>query len=187
MANLTTTALVKGYANISDSADDQAIMGIISAVSVHLHDLVGHDYEGAALTGEHHSAPYSGAVVLHKPAASIDAIREGGTTLAATGYELEAERLVWRLASGLTVDWGAGKRNIEVDYTTTTEVPEDLELAAREVSAFMVKQSALAAGGSRMGLSAQANSDSGSADYFVQAINQLPFASAVVRRYQRLV
>lgn len=186
MADLTTTALVKSYANIADSADDQAIAGIISAVSVHLHDLVGHDYEGDALIAEHHSAPYSGALVLHKPAASIDAIRENGTPLGSSNYELENERLVWRLASGLSVAWGAGKRSIEVDYTTTTEVPKDLELAAREVSAFMVKQSALASGGSRMGLSGQANADSGSADYFVEALNQLPFSGAVLKRYQRL-
>jgi hypothetical protein len=185
MADLTTTGAVKAYAGVKASDDDQSIQAIVSAVSVYLHDRVGHDYDGDAITSEHHTTPASGALVLEKPAATIDAVRVGTGTIAASGYELEGERLLYRLASGETVDWARGVRNIEVDYTPTTDVPKDLELAAREVAAFVLKQSSLSGGASRFGLAAQANGDSGSADYFVQALNQLPFAAAILRRYTR--
>jgi len=185
MADLTTTARVKAYAGVKPAGDDQSIQAIVTAVSVYLHDRVGHDFQGDAITAEHHGSPVSGAVVLDKPAATIDAVRVGTGTIAASGYELSGERLLYRLSSGETVDWTPGIRNIEIDYTPTTDVPADLELAAREISAFMVKQSALQGGASRFGLSAQANGDSGSADYFVQALAQLPFASSILRRYTR--
>lgn len=185
MADLTTTGAVKAYAGVKGSGDDQEIQGLVGAISSYLHGRVGHDYEGTAIVAEHHSSPASGALVLEKPAAAIDAVRVGTGTIAASGYELQGQRLVYRLSSGETIDWTAGVRNIEVDYTPTTEVPEDLELAARELAAFMLKQSALEGGASRFGLSAQASGDTGSADYFVQALAQLPFAAAVLRRYSR--
>ena len=53
---------------------------------------------------------------------------------------------MFRLASGDVVGWTAGIRHISIDYTTTEGVPADLELAAREASAFMLKQSGLTHG-----------------------------------------
>lgn len=186
MADLTTVAAVKAYAGIAGSEDDGPIGTIVAGVSTLLHGLVGHDYEGEVITGENHTAPFSGAIVLRKPAQAIDEIRERKSTLAASAYELIDERLVWRLNLGDTVGWtNDGARSIEVDYTTTDQVPKDLELAAREVAAFMVKQSGLSAGGSRMGLSAQSNADAGTADYFAQALAQLPFVQLVLRRFKR--
>ncbi len=185
MAALTTADRVKAYANVKTSVDDASIEGIIDAVSALLHDRIGHDFEGTAIVAEHHSHPYSGALILARPVESIQAVRENGTTLAASGYELQGERLLYRLGSGKTIGWAPGVRSIEVDYTPTSTVPADIELAAREVSAFMLKQSALAVGGGRMGLSGQANADAGSADYFIQALDQLPMASMVLAKYQR--
>ena len=188
MSDLTTRAAVKSYAGVTSNNDDGPISGIVSAVSVLLHGMVGHDYSGEAITGEHHSGPMSGALVLDRPAQSIEEVREGSDTLAATGaYELSRERLVHRLSSGATVSWASGVRNIEVDYTTIDRVPADLEFAAREICAFMVKQSGWGVGSSRMGLSAQANADSGNADYFTQAIRKLPMAKATLARYARFV
>jgi hypothetical protein len=187
MADLTTLAAVKAYAGVSGSGDDTAISGIVAAVSALIHELVGHDYDGDTITGEVHSGPVSGAVVLEKPVASIGAVVEGETTLDSGAYELESERLLWRKSIGGTIPWANGTRNIAVTYTTTSTVPADLELAAREVCAFMVKQSNIgSAGAARLGLSAQANVDTGSADYFVQALRQLPFASLTLRRFMRV-
>jgi len=185
LSDLTTVEAVKAYAGVTVGGDDQAIAGIVSAVSGFMHGVIGHDYEGEVLTGEHHSGSDALAIVLDKPAASVQAVRDGTTTLAASTYELQAGRLLYRLASGVTVAWAPGVRNIEVDYTTTEAIPSDLELAARELAAFMVKQGVFSeAGGGRMGLAAQANPDSGAADYFVQAISQLPFASLILKRYR---
>ena len=185
--DLTTRADVKLYAGVTSGSDDGPISALISAVSVLLHGMVGHDYEGEAITGEHHSGPMSGALVLDKPAQSIEEVREGSDTLATGAYELSRERLVHRLSSGATVSWASGVRNLEVDYTTIDRVPADLEFAAREICAFMVKQSGWRVGSSRMGLSAQANADSGNADYFTQAIRKLPMAKATLARYARFV
>lgn len=187
MADLTTTAAVKAYAGVTGADDDAAIGVVVSAVSALIHEMIGHDYEAGPVTGEVHSAPVSGAIVLEKPAASITTVVESSTTLASTGYELEGERLLWRKASAGTVDWTSGIRNVVITYATVSTVPDDLELAAREVGAFMIKQSNIgSAGGARLGLSAQANVDTGSADYFVQALRKLPFTSLTLKRYQRL-
>lgn len=187
MADLTTRADVKAYAGVTSGSDDGPIGALVSAVSVLLHGMVGHDYEGEAIVGEHHSGPVSGALVLDKPALSIEEVREGSTTLAAGAYELSRQRLLYRISSGASVAWESGVRNIEIDYTTTHEVPADLEFAAREIAAFMVKQAGWGTGASRMGLSAQANADSGNADYFTQAIRNLPMAKATLARYARWV
>lgn len=185
MGDLTTTEAVKAYAGVKGTGDDARIAGVVSAVSAMLSDIVGHDYDGGTIVAEKHTAPMSGAVVLDSPAASIDAIREGTGTVAASDYELEGERLVWRLSADQVTSWAKGARYIEVDYTLVSTIPVDLELAARESSAFMVKQSAFVAGGSRLGLSAQANGDTGSADYFAQQLKALPFTSLALRRYRR--
>jgi hypothetical protein len=147
-------------------------------------DQVGHDYEGSILLAEKHSGAISGGIVLRYPAASIEAVRVTGGTVPVSGYSLEGERLLYRYDSSGTIAWERGQRNVEVDYTTTNVVPTDLELAAREICAFMLKQSAHIAGGARLGLSAQANADTGSADYFVQALSQLPFAARVLDRHR---
>lgn len=185
MADLTTTAAVKAWAGITGSGDDSAIDGIVTACSALLHGIVGHDYESTGVTAEHHSGAASGAIVLKKPAASITEVREGTVTLDSDAYELESERLLWRKANGYAADWAVGRRNIEVDYTPTSTVPADLELCAREVCAWIVKQSGLDSGASRLGLSAQANADTGTADYFAQALRQLPMSNATLRRYKR--
>lgn len=184
MADFTTSALVKEYAGITSGADDASIASIIGAVSAMLSTLVGHDFDGAVITGELHSWPPSSALVLRKPAASIEAVREAGTTLAPTDYQLVDERILYRLAGGVSAEWLLGRRNIAIDYTTTGEVPSDLELASTEVCAFMVKQSALGVGSARLGLSGQANGDTGSAEYFAQTVRQLPFATMVLSKYQ---
>ncbi len=185
MADLTTLAAVKAYANVTGSGDDKQIQTLVGAVSMLIHGIIGIDYEGETITAEKHSGPSSGLILLEKPAAVIDEVREDSTTLDSSAYELENERLLYRLSGGKSGPWAFGLRNVEVDYTTTTEVPEDLELAARESCAFMVKQTAWTAGAARMGLSAQANADSGTADYFAQSLRELPMTKATLDRYKR--
>lgn len=188
MADLTSTADVKAYLGVSGSGDDTLIGEIVSAVSAHIHGLVGHDYEAGPVSSEHHSAPISGAIVLDKPAASITTVVENTTTLDVGAYELEGDRLLYRKANGETVAWSTGsRRNIEVTYATVTTIPDDLAMAAREVCAFMFKQTGAAQGGGRLGLSAQANQDAGTADYFAQALRQLPLSSVVLARYRRAI
>ena len=183
MANLTTVAAVKSYAGVTGSGDDSQISAIVSAVSSLIAGQVGHDYEGNAITGESHTAPFSGSIILRKPAESITAVRVSGSTLAAADYRLKDSRLLTRLASGLPTVWSASTV-IEVDYLTVSAIPVDLELAAREIGAFILKQSSLPGGGSRLGLSAQANGDTGSADYFVQALKQLPVSRMALRNHR---
>jgi len=183
MADLTTVAAVKSYAGVTGSGDDSQIAGIVSAVSALIAGQVGHDYEGDAVTAESHTAPFSGSIILRKPAASITAVRVSGSTIAAAGYRLKDGRLLERLSSGLPTVW-AESSVIEIDYLTLSAVPFDLELAAREIGAFVLKQSSLPGGGSRLGLSAQANGDTGSADYFVQALAQLPVSRMALRNHR---
>lgn len=183
MADLTTIAAVKSYAGVTGSGDDSQISAIISAVSSLIAGQIGHDYEGNAVTAEFHTAPFSGSIILRKPAESITAVRVSHSVIAAAGYRLSDGRLLTRLASGLPTVW-SGSSVIEVDYLTVSAVPADLELAAREIGAFVLKQSSLPGGGSRLGLSAQANGDTGSADYFVQALKQLPVSRMALRNHR---
>lgn len=184
MANLTTLDAVKAFAGVTGSGDDSAINGIIAAVSSLLHGIVGQTFDGNAITGEFHPIPASTHIVLEQPAASIQAVREGTATLAASGYRHmgPGSRVIGREANGWPIKWSAP---ITVDYTPPTAVPADLELAAREAAAWVLKESALTAGASRLGLTAQANADSGNADYFVRRIEELPIVRAIIRRYGR--
>lgn len=183
MADLTTVAAVKSFAGVTTSGDDSAIAGIVAAVSSILHGIVGHTFDATVVTGEIHEKPPTAFVILDKPVASVTTVREGGQVLASTGWRrITGSRLVERLVSGRSTPW---LDEISVDYTPTSIVPADLELAAREASAWVLKESALPTGGSRLGLNAQANSDSGNADYFVQRIEALPIVRSIIRRYGR--
>ena len=184
MADLTTIEAVKGYAGIKGSADDAALLTVISGVSALIAEQIGHDYEGDTVTAEIHLAPFSGRIVLEKPAAVIDSVRVSGTTLAASGYRLKGTRLLERLSEGIHAAWSTGVK-IEIDYETVSKTPADLAHCASEVAAFIWKQTGEATGGSRLGLSAQANADTGSADYFAQAIAQLPVARMALRNHRR--
>jgi hypothetical protein len=186
VADLTNVEAVKAYAGVRGSADDARILGLVGAISAYVAGLIGHDYEGGTITAETHSGPVSGAVVLAKPAATISAVRELGTTVDPSGYALEGDALLWRKAGTSVVGWAEGRQAIEVDYVTLSDVPSDLELAAREACAFMVKQTGWLAGGNRLGLSAQANADTGSADYFAQTLAKLPAFGAIVRLHRRV-
>jgi hypothetical protein len=183
MADLCTLEAVKGYAGVRSSGDDAAIANVIAAVSALIAGHIGHDYEGDTITAETHRPPFSGAVVLRKPAASVSAVRVRGTALAGSTYRLRDDRLLDRLQSSEPIAWSSGQR-IEVDYVTASDVPADLALAAAEISAFVWKQTGEDTGGARLGLSAQANADTGSADYFAQAIKQLPVARMALRNHR---
>ncbi len=183
MADLTTTAAVKAYAGISGSGDDTAIDGIVSAVSELIGNAIGNNYPGGSVTDELHFAPASGAIVLRYPAASLTSVAVSGTALAAGDYELVDSRLIFRLANGARTDWTQGAR-ITATYTRESTVPTDLELAAREACAFVVKQTGLDSGGSRLGLGAQSNADTGTADYFTQALATLPVLRMTLARYK---
>lgn len=182
MADLTTTAAVKAFAGVTSAADDAAIAVIVSAVSAILHGIVGNTFDGTPIVGEFHGLPASTFVVTERPAASVQAVREGANTLAATGWRHmgPGSRVIGREASGLPIAWTAP---VSVDYTPTSTVPADVELAAREAAAWVLKESGFGTGASRLGLTAQANADSGSADYYVRRIEELPIVRALIRRY----
>lgn len=185
MADLTTTAAVKAFAGVTGSGDDAAIAGIVAAVSSMLHGIVGHDFSATAVVAELHPTPPSAFVVLDKPVGTVTTVREGGQVLAASGWRhVAGTRLVERRASSESVSWSA---EVSVDYTPSATIPADLELAARECSAWVVKESGLASGSSRLGLTAQANADSGNADYYIKRLEELPMVRAVIRRYGRFV
>ena len=186
MADLTTIEAVKGYAGVQGSADDVALATVVAGVSALIAEQVGHDYEGETITAELHVAPFSGRIVLDKPAATIDAVRVSGSALAASGYRLRNGRILERVADSVAIGWATGVA-IEVDYETVSTIPADLALCAAEVSAFVWKQTGETTGGSRLGLSAQANGDTGSADYFAQAISQLPVSRMALRNHRRFV
>jgi len=185
MADLTTTAAVKAYAGVSGSGDDTAIGVLVTAISEVIAGVVGHDYAGATHTSEVYSGPVSGAIVLQAPAASITTVVEGTTTLGASDYELDGERLLYRKASSVASAWAEGNRNVAITYVDTSTVPADLELAARELGAWVLKQSHFDTGSGRLGLAAQANADSGAADYFAQALEELPLLAFTMKRYKR--
>lgn len=186
MADLTTTAAVKAFAGVTGSGDDSAIGGIVSAVSAVLHEIIGHTYDATPIVAELHPKPPTQYLVVRRPIASVSAVREAGETLAASSYRLPGagSRLLERRAGGGSVVWLG---EVEVDYTPTATVPANVELAAREAAAWVVKESALAAGASRLGLTAQANPDSGNADYFVRSIGDLPLVRELMRSHRRLV
>jgi hypothetical protein len=185
MADLTTTAAVKAFAGVTGSGDDAAIAGLVTAVSAILHSIVGHTFDATPVAGEIHPVPPTPFVILEKPVASVTTVREGGQVLAASGWRrLTGSRIVERLAGSVSTPW---LDEISVDYVPTSVVPADLELAAREATAWVIKESGLASGGSRLGLNAQANSDSGNADYFVKRIEELPIVASIVRRYGRFI
>jgi len=186
MAKLTTVAKVRAYAGVTSSSDDDVIGGFVDAVSALIASQVGHDYEGDTVTAEPHTAPFSGALVLEKPASSITAVRVSGSVVAASGYRLNGSKLLDRLSSGIPTAW-LDSVPIEVDYVTVSDIPADLELAAREIASFVLKQSSVTAGGSRLGLSAQANADTGSADYFTQALLELPVARMALRNHRQVI
>lgn len=179
-ADLTNTAAVKAYAGVQSSGDDSAIGGIVSAVSALFHAWIGHDFDGTPIVGEAHEPPASGVILLRKPAASISAVREGGATLSGSAYRFTSTRMLARLAAGRPSPWLDA---VQVDYTPISTVPKDLEIAAREACAWIVKQSSLSTGGARLGLSAQSNADTGNADYLIQRIDRLPLTRAVIARY----
>lgn len=185
MADLTTTAAVKAFAGVTGSGDDTAIGVIVSAVSAFLHGIVGNTFDPAAITGELHARPPSALVLLKRPLASVTTVREAGQVLGASSWRAYAgTRLVERMASGAPTPW-AGE--VSVDYTPASAVPADLELAAREAAAWVIKESGLTSGASRLGLTAQANADTGAADYFVRRIEQLPIVAGAIRRYGRFI
>jgi hypothetical protein len=183
LADLTTVAAVKAFAGVTSSSDDAAIGGIVGAVSTILHGIVGHTYDATPIAGELHEVPPTAFVILDRPIATVTTVREGGQVLASTGWRrIAGSRLVERLAGSVGTPWTA---EISVDYTPASTVPADLELAAREAAAWVLKESGLSTGGSRLGLNAQANSDSGNADYFVKRIEELPVVRSIIRRYGR--
>lgn len=184
MADLTTVSEVKAYAGVTGQGDDARIESIVSAVSAAISGYIGNSFDAQPIVGERTDHPL-GAVLLERPAASIDAVRVNGATLSASGYRLQGDRVLWREADsyGGATSWGGV---VEVDYTPTSSVPDDLEFAAREIAAFMVKQSGLSVGSGRLGLSAQANADTGSADYFTQSLRQLPASRMILGRYRRV-
>ncbi len=185
MADLTTTAAVKGWAGITTSGDDSVIDGVVSAVSALLHGIVGHDYEGTPIVGETHAGSRHGIIILEKPAVTIEEVREVGDVVDPSAYVLDQGRGLYRIEGGGLAPWAWGRRSVEVDYTPESVVPDDLELMAREVCAWIWKQSGHDTGASRLGLSAQANADTGTADYFAQALRQLPMANTTLKRYKR--
>ena len=185
MADLTTTAAVKAFAGVTGSGDDSAIGGIVSAVSSMFHEIIGHTYDATPIVAELHARPPTPYVVVRRPIASVSAVREAGETLAASGYRAQVgTRLLERRASGESTPWVG---EVEVDYTPTSTVPADVELAAREAAAWVVQESGLGSGASRLGLTAQANPDSGNADYFVRKIGDLPLVRELMRSHRRLV
>lgn len=186
MSDLTTVEAVKGYAGIKSSADDAAIATVVRGVSALIAAQVGHDFEGEGIAGEPHYAPYSGAIIIDKPASAVAAVRVSGTTIDSSGYRLRNNRMLERLSGGSPIAWTVGA-TIEVDYVTTSEIPADLGLAAAEIAAFVWKQTNEASGGGRLGLSAQANGDSGSADYFTQSLTKLPVARMALRNHRAFV
>lgn len=183
MANLTTLAAVKAFAGVTGSGDDSEITGIVAAVSSILHGIVGHTFDSAPVTAEIHATPPTPYLVLDLPVASVQTVREAGQALAASGWRWHTgSRVIERRSSSLPVSWSG---EASVDYTPLSTIPADLELAAREAAAWVLKESALGSGASRLGLTAQANADSGSADYYVRRIEELPCVRAVIRRYGR--
>lgn len=185
MADLTTTAAVKAFAGVTGSGDDSAIGGIVAAVSAFLHGIVGNTFDSTPIAAELHAQPPSALVLLNRPILTVTTVREAGQVLAASSWRAYVgTRLVERLASGAPTPW-AGE--VSIDYTPASAVPADLELAAREAAAWVLKESGLTSGASRLGLTAQANADTGAADYFVRRIEQLPIVAAAIRRYGRFV
>lgn len=186
MADFTTTAAVKAFAGVQGSGDDAAIGGLVTAVSAVLAELVGHDYSAAAIVGEIIRQPPTPFAITARPISSVSAVREAGVLLAASGYRAVAgTRILERRGSAAyAVNWGG---EVSVDYTPTSTVPADLELAAREATAWVIKESGLVAGASRLGLTAQANPDSGNADYYVRKVQDLPIVRAVLATRRRMV
>lgn len=185
MADLTTTALVKAFAGVTGSGDDSAIGGIVSAVSSMLHAIIGHTFDATPVLGEVVAQPPTQFLLVSKPIASVQAVREAGETLAVSSYRpLVGSRLLERREGGASTPWLG---EVEVDYTPTSTIPTDIELAAREAAAWVVKESGLGSGASRLGLTAQANPDSGNADYFVRRIGDLPLVRELIRSHRRLV
>lgn len=180
MADLTDLAKVKAHASVTGSGSDSAIEAVIDGVSAYLHAQVGHDYEGEPVTEK-----LSGggrAIVLGKPVDSITSVTEGSSALAASAYD-RSGRVLYRLSNGEVTTWERGTRNLTVVYTPSSIVPDDLAEAALLLSSFVWKQSAGEGGGGRLGLGGQANPDTGSAEYFAQAVRSLPFVAEVIRRY----
>lgn len=183
MADLTTTAAVKAFAGVTSSGDDSAIGGIVAAVSAILHGIIGHDFSGTPIAAELHEQPPTAFLLLDRPVASVQTVREAGQALASTGWRwIPGSRLIERRAGNVSTPW-AGEASI--DYTPASSVPADVELAAREAAAWVLKESGLTTGASRLGLTAQANADTGNADYFVRRIEDLPCVKTIVRRYGR--
>lgn len=186
MALFTSLAAVKAYAGVKIGVDDSEIVGIIDAVSSAMANLVGHNYEPDPIIGETHSGPYSIGLVLKKQPVSIEEVRISGGVIAASGYSItEGSRILFRVSSNSAIGWESGSRNIEVDYTPISTVPADIELAAREMASFMIKQSSFTVGGGRLGLGSQSNGDTGTADYFTKTLEALPMVQSVLRRYKR--
>ncbi len=186
MADLTTVAAVKAFAGVTGTGADPTIGGLVTAVSALMHGIVGHDFEGTPIVAEKHG-PVFRDVVLEKPAASIQEVRRGTNVLVdGTDYALDGDRVLVRLDGSYRTAWVLKPWELEVDYTPVSVVPDDLELAARMATAFTWKQSAENGGGARLGLSAQANTDAGTADYFAQTLRALPFVNETLRRYRRV-
>ena len=57
----------------------------------------------------------------------------------------------------------------------------------RIATLFVVKQSGLATGSSRLGLGAQSNTTTGNADYLITQIGELPFVRDVIQRQRAFV
>jgi hypothetical protein len=180
MADFTLLADVKAFAGVTAATWDTEIGGIISAVSAMLARHVGHDYDATSRT-EKISGTRQPAVIVSRPIQTLTSVALDDTTLTVDDdYEFTVgQRAIYRLASGLGSIWELGNRNVTAIYAPVSTVPDDLELAAREASAFVWKQSHQS-GASRLGLENKGN-DTGGLSQYITDILTLPVVQTVVR------
>ena len=178
MAALTALEDVKAFAGVTVATYDATLAGIIDSVSEVLEKHLGMDFDAREIV-ERHSGGLP-RIILDQTPATVDSVVANGTTLTGTDYEIRARSLI-RLANTIPVTWESSFLDIVVTYTTpdSSAVPTWLEIAAREASVWLWKQSH-ESGAARLGTTGKEVATGGTQSYVTDML-ELPAVREAMR------
>jgi hypothetical protein len=174
VADLTTLALVKAYANITgtDSGRDAVLEDLIDGATAAMELYMGRVIGSTAYTSEKLDGTGNDVLMLRQwPVTTFTSLYEGTTVVDSAYYEVDlAAGLVYAISgSGWVSDgiggaWTPGRRNYSANYTAGyAAIPEDIANACVRQVTLEWKRSGIK--GDRIGVSSTQLGDGSTAGY----------------------
>lgn len=129
MAALVTLDEAKAHLNLSGSAEDAELLGMVEAVTAPIERIVGAVLP--ATYTERHDGGGAAIALLHPPVLSVTSVTlADGTVLTADDYEVDAiPAVLTRVSAGSVLRWERGRISV-VYLAGMSSVPANVRLAA---------------------------------------------------------